>query len=129
MRFKNVYHFLTVNVRTRTRIITFSPDGKECYFSRTGSNGQYSIFFTKETEPGWTKPVEADFAGGSFSHESYISIYGETLFFGSLRPLPGGKNEYSIWTLNRQGQSWSNPQPLGFMARYAYSHSPSRGIR
>lgn len=98
--------------------ITFSPDGKECYFSRTGSNGQYSIFVTKEMDSGWTEPVEADFAGGTFSHEPYISIDGQTLYFGSLRPMPNGENEYSIWTLNRQDQKWSNPQPLGFFAMY-----------
>ena len=98
--------------------ITFSPDMKECYFSRTRSNGQYTIFCTKETESGWIEPVEADFAGGTFSHEPYISIDGQTLFFGSLRPLPDGKNEYSIWNLNKQGQSWSNLQPLGFFAMY-----------
>jgi len=98
--------------------ITFSPEGKECYFSRTGSNGQYSIFVTKETESGWTEPAEADFAGGTFSHEPYISIDGQTLFFGSLRPLPDGKSEYSIWTLNWRGQNWTNLQPLGFFAMY-----------
>jgi hypothetical protein len=99
--------------------ITFSPDGKECYFTRTGSDGQYTIFVTKEKESGWTVPVEADFAGGTFSHEPFISIDGQTLFFGSLRPVPNGKNEYSIWTLERQeDQSWSNLQPLGFFAMY-----------
>lgn len=98
--------------------ITFSPNGKECYFSRTGPNGQYSIFVTKETESGWAEPVEADFAGGTFSHEPYISIDGETLFFGSLRPLPDGKTEYSTWTLSRKGQDWIDPQPLGFLAMY-----------
>ena len=98
--------------------ITFSPDGKECFFTRTGSNGQFSIFYTHQTESGWTEPVEADFAGGMFSHEPYISLDGQTLFFGSFRPLPDGKNEYSIWTLNKQGKSWSDPEPLGFYAMY-----------
>ncbi|MCJ7582741.1 MAG: hypothetical protein MUP98_19665 [Candidatus Aminicenantes bacterium] len=98
--------------------ITFSPNGKSCYFSRTGSNGQYSIFVSKETESGWTNPVEADFAGGTFSHEPYISIDGQTLFFGSMRPLPNGKTDYSIWTLKRKGQDWSDLQPLGFFAMY-----------
>lgn len=97
---------------------TFSADGREFYFSRVAKNDQYTIFFTQETESGWTQPQIADFAGKYFNHEPYISNDGRTLFFGSIRPLPDGKNDYSIWTAKRVSGKWADLKPLGFPAMY-----------
>jgi len=97
---------------------TFSSDGKEFYFTRMGKNEQYTIFFTHETESGWTKPQIADFSGDYFNHEPYISNDGQTLFFGSIRPLPDGKNEYSIWMAMRLYGKWGDLKPLDFPAMY-----------
>ena len=91
---------------------TFSPDGKEFYFTRRADDhGANVIMVSKWKEEGWTAPDTADFSGAGWSHEPHISPDGNKLFFGTTRVKPGADGpSYGIWVLNRKGSAWSEPE-------------------
>ncbi len=102
---------------------TFSKDGKEFYFARNTGPQQFTILYTKDTGNGWTEPEPAPFSGDYFNHEPYVSFDGNKIYWGSMRPLPDGKTEYSIWVADRTSDGWGTPYPLGFPAMYVTSNS------
>ena len=100
---------------------TLSRDGREFYFAREAGAMQFSIFFTKETAEGWTAPALAPFSGDYFNHEPYIPHDGNRIYWGSMRPLPDGKQSYAIWIADRLNGGWGSLRPLGFYAMYITS--------
>ena len=59
--------------------ISFTPDGKEVYYT-VGGPPHSVILFMKETEDGWTKPQVAPFSG-KYSSECQLSPDGNKLYF------------------------------------------------
>lgn len=98
---------------------TFSPDGKELYFTRRADDGGINaILVSRLTESGWTAPETASFSGSDryFDFEPHITPDGSRMFFGSNRPLPGTSELNmlaDIWTMERAGAGWSQPQHHG----------------
>ena len=88
--------------------ITFSPDGKEIYFTRRKEEvGDNTMMTTRLTADGWTAPEETAFAEGFPSNEPYITPDGKTLFYGSDRPQPGAdQDSYGIWKTDRNNTGW-----------------------
>lgn len=97
--------------------ITFTPDGREIYFtSRAEPEGRNAIFVARWEKDGWTAPAEASFAAGGFwSHEPFITPDGRRLYFGSQRPKAGEKElSYGIWVCDRTAAGgWSAPRYHG----------------
>jgi Tol biopolymer transport system component len=100
----------------------FSPDGKSFYFSRdtysklSKAGRDYTIFFMKKTENGWTKPEKVSFAGDYMNADMVISFDGKQLFFCSDRPLLESgqrKQDSDIWVVDVSNDSWSKPKNLG----------------
>ena len=93
--------------------ITFSPDGKECFYTKAIPNN--TIMTTKEINGRWTQPSIAEFSGKNFDFEPNITPDGEKMIFGSMRSVPGvdKQNEIHQWKIEKQNGTWSNPEPMG----------------
>jgi len=92
---------------------TFSPDGKEFYFTRRWPTNN-TIWVTQQVNGQWTVPQVAHFSGKYFDFEPFITPDGKRLFWGSMRPIdsggtPGGLHE---WVLEKTAAGWSEPRPL-----------------
>jgi len=101
---------------------SFTPDGKEFYFSRkeTGQSPTL-IMVTKFVDGAWTAPALAPFnraSGGrsdGMSFEPMVAPDGRRLYFSSDRPAPGqpgtaGMPMLNIWYVEREGDRWSEPK-------------------
>jgi glyoxylase-like metal-dependent hydrolase (beta-lactamase superfamily II) len=95
--------------------VTFSPDGREMYFTRRVDGGQNTIMVSRWEKDGWTAPEEAAFAKGFPSNEPYITPDGRKLYFGCNRTRPGAERaEYAIWVVERAAAgAWSEPRYHG----------------
>ena len=95
---------------------TFSPDGREMYFSRrTDRQGKERLMVARITAAGVQvpQPLLPDDVWGE--KDPYPSPDGKRLFFASRRPLAAGGpiKDYDIWVLERAGNAWSAPRHLG----------------
>lgn len=81
---------------------TFSPDGKEFYFSR--GNKKKIIMFSKWEKNGWTYPVPASFTKDQFSNEPHITADNKRIYFGMGE---------GIFVSERTLTGWSDPMPAG----------------
>lgn len=90
---------------------TFSPDGKEFYFTRRADDrGSNVIMVSTWMEGGWTAPDTADFSKYGGDHEPHISPDGSNLYFGTTRIKPGEDSpSYGIWVMNRTESGWDEP--------------------
>lgn len=97
---------------------TFSPDGKEFYFSRRKGPYDVTILVTRQSGQGWTNPVEASFAAGYDCVEPHCSASGNKIIFQSTTPLPPSwnlphsKTRFKLWIVERAGEDWGEPYPL-----------------
>jgi glyoxylase-like metal-dependent hydrolase (beta-lactamase superfamily II) len=94
---------------------TFSPDGKEFYFTRRrDAGGLNTIMVCRWTEAGWTAPEPIPNIGRIWNNEPHITANGKKLYFGSFRPLPGETQpDYGIWMVERTAEGWSEPKYHG----------------
>jgi Tol biopolymer transport system component len=95
--------------------ITFSPDGKEIFFTRRKDpDGSNTLMVVRWKEQGWTAPEEAIFAKGYPSNEPHITPDGKKLYFGCFRQ-PQGESQprYAIWVTERTGGEWSEARLHG----------------
>jgi len=96
--------------------ITFSPDGKEVYFTRRpDGGGQNTIMMSHWEKDGWSAPEEAAFCKGFPSNEPHVTPDGNRLYFGCNRQQPGAdRAEYGIWVTERTtGGGWGEPRYHG----------------
>ena len=96
---------------------TFTPDMEEYYFTRRGPfpGGIAQIMVMKKTEAGWSEPEVAPFCSGTYEFEPFVTSDGQRLYFGSRRSpgsaeAPGTMRQ---WYVEREGDTWSTPQPAG----------------
>jgi len=95
--------------------ITFSPDGKEIYFTRRKDQGGLNTMMVSRLEKdGWTAPEEASFCKGYPSNEPHITPDGQKLYFGCNRQRPGAdRAEYGIWVTEKKDGGWEEPRYHG----------------
>jgi dipeptidyl aminopeptidase/acylaminoacyl peptidase len=92
--------------------ITFSPNGNEIYFSRyTPADDMDTIWVTRQVNGAWTAPAVAEFAGGSYDIEPFITPDGSRMYFSSIRQ--GGPDSFQIWSMDRRETGWTAPVRLG----------------
>ncbi len=96
-----------------------TPDGRALYFSRPKEGRGWpdqTIMFSRRAGEGWSEPEVAPFSGSQYSDRApRFSADGNTLFFTTNRPLPGGTfsaNDYNIWVVRRANRGWSDPEAL-----------------
>ena len=98
--------------------ITFSPDGKTCYFTKrtpsTISSSTYVICSSHLVKGKWTEPAIASFSGKYKDFNPFMAPDGSKLFFISNRPGPGKTTpDGDIWMAPRKGQGWGEPENIG----------------
>jgi Tol biopolymer transport system component len=95
--------------------ITFTPDGKELYFTQRRDGGTNVLMAARLATDGWSAPEEAGFAKGFPANEPHVTPDGRKLYFGSRRPqTSGAEAEYGLWVVERTaGGGWSEPRYHG----------------
>jgi Tol biopolymer transport system component len=91
---------------------TFSPDGKEMFFSVVNAAWtEGKILCTRLENGAWTKAEAAPFSDNRYINwESYIAPDGKKMFFASNRPPSSGMD---VWMVERTSDaSWSAPVHL-----------------
>jgi hypothetical protein len=101
-----------------SRDVSISPDGKEVCFALSSHDFSYaSIFLSRKTADGWTKPEIFPFATDSryIYFEPTFSPDGERIYFLSNRPANGDGEPVSedIWYSERTADGWSAPKNAG----------------
>jgi len=93
-------------------VLTFTPDGKECYWSVLFS-GFETIITSRLVDDNWTKPEIAAFSGKYYDGWPAIQPDGKRMFFHSSRPVAdtsaGITAKFNIWYMERTGNGWSDP--------------------
>jgi Tol biopolymer transport system component len=99
---------------------SFTPDGREFYFTRRAPGAVPTLIMVSRLVNGtWTPPAPAPFnnAPGQMSFEPQVTPDGRRLYFQSDRPLPdaepGGMPTLNIWFVERHGDRWGNPRQAG----------------
>ncbi len=96
--------------------ITFSPDGKEAYFSRREQGAKATHVFRSDFRDGkWQTAKPVEFSGETWSDlDPFVSPDGKRIFFISTRTVPGAaadaKPNMDIWYTERIGQTWGEPK-------------------
>lgn len=94
----------------------FTKNGKEFYYNAL-YNGDWSVFVTKDSGKGWTKPAPLPFTSGFVDRDFTISPDGNRIYFGSNRPRNKGgniQNRLDIFVTKRlNADKWSNPEAIG----------------
>jgi len=101
-----------ISIGLEESIITFMPDGKECYWSISLSG--FETIVTSRLEHGvWTKPEVAPFSGKYYDGWPAIQFDGKRMFFHSSRPVAdtstGITAEFNVWYMDRTEYGWSDP--------------------
>jgi len=93
---------------------TFSPDGKEFYFTRYTPDR--NIWVCRLKDEVWQKPEPASFNSDYREISPHITADGNMLFFGSTRPHPqrrGDPKDWSMWVSMRYSNEWGEPHYIG----------------
>lgn len=94
----------------------FNKTGKEFYFN-TLYNDNWTIFYTKEIDGKWQKPICLPFTSGFTDRDFTMTPDGNKIFFGSNRPREKGEKVLGvldIYVTERLGNGqWSEPKNLG----------------
>jgi len=97
-------------------VITFTPDGNECFWSVRFS-GLETILTSRVEKGRWIEPEVAFFAGTWYDGWPVIQPDGKRMFFHSNRPVTNGTSgvtsTFNIWYLDKTASGWSDPQMLG----------------
>ena len=101
-----------VSTGLRESGISFSPDGREAYFTRRARRGAALIFVSRYGESGWEEAELAPFAEEG-DEAPFVTADGDALYFSSRRPIPGyWDRSENIWVVRRAGDGWAEPEPL-----------------
>ena len=90
---------------------TFSPDGKEFYYTTDIPENAFITFTELKENNKWSEPKVASFSGKYSDYDPLFSPDGSKLFFSSRRPLPDNKNSH-IWYVEKINEKWGEPQPV-----------------
>jgi len=90
---------------------SFTPDGKEFYFTRMDAKRRLNlIYVTKWVDGSWTKPEVVPFIQNRMSFEPRVTPDGKRLYFTWEKPVLGQEGfGMNIWCVERKGKGWSNP--------------------
>ena len=97
--------------------ITFTPDGKTCYFGKKSAstiNSSVLVICFSEFKSGqWSEPAIAPFSGHYLDFNPSISPDGSKLFFISNRPV-GNQRKFDtdIWMVEKSAMGWGEPVHL-----------------
>lgn len=90
---------------------TFSPDGKEFYYTTDVPGSAYITFTKLQEDNTWSKPRIASFSGQYSDFDPLFSPDGNRIYFSSSRPLPDGKNSKN-WYVEKEYGKWGKPNRI-----------------
>jgi hypothetical protein len=94
--------------------LTFSSDGKEIYFNRSGAG----VFVCRLKDNGWSDPEKPEFAKRYKVGEAHITPDGKRMLVNRYGGLNEGE-QGGIWEFHRIKDDWGNPKfliPFGMRA-------------
>ena len=92
--------------------ITFTPDGREAYFTRRARRGPPQILVSTYGESGWSEPTAPPFAS-EYDEGPRMAADGESMLFASRRLIPGtGDRSDNVWIVRRGEEGWGRPSAL-----------------
>ena len=94
---------------------SFTPNGKEFYFTRRDTAQNLNLIMVTRLEGGrWTVPEAVPFVDNTQSFEPRVTVDGKRLYFMWGKPVPDQKGmPMNIWYVERQGNAWGVPQNPG----------------
>ena len=100
----------------KERTLTFTPDGKEIYFTVINSQNNYAIKHFKEMNGIWqdeeTAPFIIQYMSNYSCLEPFISADGSKMLFAAkLSSLNSW--DYDLYMTEREGEDWGQPEKLG----------------
>jgi len=99
---------------------TFTPDGKEFFFTRSGGNLQSpTIFVSRFQNNKWTQPDKAPFTG----YGPHVSPEGKRIFVSKRRDNEENQRTVELWFAKREGKRWTGFQYHGPGNRPSMSNS------
>lgn len=97
--------------------LSFTPDGRELYFTSWRREPRAVIVCMKRIEDEWTRPEAVPFSGKYMDWDLNLSPDGKKLFFSSKRPIEedGEPQEYGdLWFVEKDEHgNWGRPKHLG----------------
>ncbi|MCP4179251.1 MAG: hypothetical protein GY756_15940 [bacterium] len=90
---------------------TFSPDGKEFYYTIDIPENAFIAFTQLKDDNTWSEPKVAAFSGKYPDYDPLFSPDGSKLFFSSRRPVSDTTTS-KIWYVEKINKEWSEPQPI-----------------
>ncbi|MCP4726999.1 MAG: hypothetical protein GY863_18310, partial [bacterium] len=101
----------------------FSPNGNEVYWTPMTAPS-LPIQFMQKINNVWTDAVNAANLTGQYKGEPFYSYDGNTIYYNShSNPnTPGLVQKENIWYVEREGNGWTDPQPLGPEVNSVYMH-------
>jgi ankyrin repeat protein len=94
---------------------TFSPDGKEFYFTKGTTVQRIMVSRLENNE--WSLPKTVDFSAGYSAHEPHVTFDNKRIFWGWFKPVPEGESEmmqnYGIYMSERIDNGWSEAKYAG----------------
>jgi hypothetical protein len=100
---------------------SFSPDGKEFFFSRRQPGADNQLYYARFEEGEWGAPVLSPVSSTFGESEAIISPDGERLFFMSRRPVPEDVDTeaaINYWVSTSSQAGWSVAEYLGANMMY-----------
>ncbi len=109
---------------------TFSPDGKEFYYTTDIPENAFVTFTALQSDNTWSEPRVASFSGGLYSdYDPLFSPDGSRLYFSSSRPKLDNQDS-KIWYVDRTETGWGKPKSIVFTSsenREYYSSLTHKG--
>jgi len=90
---------------------TFSPDGREFYYTTDIPGNAYITFTKLRDDNTWSSPKIASFSGTYSDFDPLFSPDGKRIYFSSSRPLPDNKNSKN-WYVEKENEKWEEPQRI-----------------
>jgi hypothetical protein len=99
---------------------TFTPDGKEIYFTRSGGDLEApAIFISRFENNEWTEPEKSSLGGFG----PHISPYGKKIFVSKYGYDEENQRTIELWFANRDENRWAGLQYHGLGNRPSMSDS------
>jgi len=93
---------------------SFSPDGKEFYFTKVLEQWDYVNFVMKRENNIWSEPVVSSIYKNYKGGEIFIALDGDKLFFRSSASMVSGTSRIpDIWFMKKTDKGWSKAENLG----------------
>jgi Tol biopolymer transport system component len=94
---------------------SFTPDGKEFYFTRRDSVTRMPlIMVTRLLDGFWTKPEVVSFIENTQSFEPRVTVDGKRLYFTYGKIIPDQQGPpMNIFYVEREGDGWGKPHNMG----------------